>query len=259
MALLEEDEHLLAGLTGEAWERVGRRLTPDLAVISLPALLALPSGLQKRVLRQALGQLNPGQEITLAQVESLLALAQARKSGGQVACGTVQAARAGAELHLWRRLPLPLEEPTPLSAPGEWQTPDGWRLRLEVRPCPPKLSCPGPAAACFDAGGVSLPLVLRHFRAGDRFWPLGGPGTRKLQDFLVDCKIPRWLRPHLPLVESGGRIVWVAGLRTAEDAKMTPETRQMLALEITPVSPYAVRVWEMLTALVSRKTTEQLG
>ncbi|MBW1992012.1 MAG: tRNA lysidine(34) synthetase TilS, partial [Deltaproteobacteria bacterium] len=32
MALLEEDEHLLAGLTGEAWERVGRRLTPDLAV-----------------------------------------------------------------------------------------------------------------------------------------------------------------------------------------------------------------------------------
>jgi tRNA(Ile)-lysidine synthase len=90
------------------------------------------------------------------------------------------------------------------------------------------------------------PLVVRYFQAGDRFWPLGAPGPRKLQDFLVDCKIPRWLRPHIPLVVSGGQIVWVAGLRTAEPLKVSAAGDAILTLAVSPTRPESRRLWEVI-------------
>ena len=53
----------------------------------------------------------------------------------------------------------------------------------------------------------------------------------------MDAKIPRWLRPHIPLVVSGGQIVWVAGLRPAEPVKVTEASRTLLTLEISPQPP----------------------
>ena len=86
----------------------------------------------------------------------------------------------------------------------------------------PRASVPlEPHLAVLDQEKLTFPLQVRYFQAGDRFWPLGAAGPRKLQDFLVDAKIPRWLRPHLPLVTSGGRIVWVAGVRPADPVKVT--------------------------------------
>jgi tRNA(Ile)-lysidine synthase len=253
MSLLGEDECLLASKTLKAWEQVGRTLTPDLSSIRLAEFLGLPLGLQNRILRQALEKFAGGREITSAHVENLLALARARRSGGQIKFKECRAARAGQELHLYRRLPPPGKTVTLVSAPGTWETPDGWRVTLNPTPLPADL----PQAAAFgeaylDAAQVNLPLAVRHFRPGDRFWPQGGPGTKKLQDFLVDRKIPRWLRPHIPLVESGGRIILVAGLASAEPVRITQTTANVLSLNIAPASDYASRVWEMLRAWLSQ-------
>ena len=91
-------------------------------------------------------------------------------------------------------------------------------------------------------------MEMRYFRPGERFWPLGAPGPKKLQDFLVNSKIPRWLRGHLPLVVSAGEIIWVAGLRLAETVKLTSLTQNALELKISPNNPYTNRVWETLLA-----------
>ena len=48
------------------------------------------------------------------------------------------------------------------------------------------------------ARALALPLAVRSRRPGDRFRPLGAPGDRKLQDFLVDRKVPREERDSLP-------------------------------------------------------------
>jgi tRNA(Ile)-lysidine synthase len=97
-----------------------------------------------------------------------------------------------------------------------------------------------------DRDCVNFPLEIRYFQPGDRFWPTGAPGARKLQDFLVDQKIPRWLRPHVPLVISQGQIIWVPGLRLAEPVKLTPGTRTLLEMQISPDNPHTRRIWEML-------------
>ncbi|NTW97338.1 MAG: tRNA lysidine(34) synthetase TilS, partial [Oscillochloris sp.] len=50
-------------------------------------------------------------------------------------------------------------------------------------------------------------------RPGDRFRPAGGRGSRRIQDFFVDRKVPRQLRDAWPMLVGGGGILWVAGLR----------------------------------------------
>ena len=100
--------------------------------------------------------------------------------------------------------------------------------------------------AWLNPARVSLPLTARPWRPGDRFWPQGAPGPKKLQDFLVDAKIPRWLRPHLPLVAAAGEIVWVAGVRLADPVKLLPASGEMLEITVTPTNPDTARIWEIL-------------
>ncbi|MGI5818831.1 MAG: tRNA lysidine(34) synthetase TilS [Armatimonadota bacterium] len=71
-----------------------------------------------------------------------------------------------------------------------------------------------------SAGATEAGLVLRSHRPGERFVPLGMTGSRKLQDFFVDEKVPRQMRDRIPVVaDAGGRVLWVVGCRLAEPAR----------------------------------------
>ena len=82
---------------------------------------------------------------------------------------------------------------------------------------------------CFDADRVGRGVVLRHWRAGDRFRPIGMTASKKLQDLFTDAKIPRARRHRLTVATTAtGEIFWVEGLRIAEDFKMTGRTKRRL-------------------------------
>ncbi|HTB83910.1 MAG TPA: tRNA lysidine(34) synthetase TilS [Candidatus Sulfotelmatobacter sp.] len=81
----------------------------------------------------------------------------------------------------------------------------------------------------FDADKIGGEIVLRHWRAGDRFQPIGMKSAVKLQDLFVNAKIPRAERRNLILaVAEGGEIFWVERLRIGENFKLTAETRRKL-------------------------------
>ena len=61
----------------------------------------------------------------------------------------------------------------------------------------------------------------------------GLPGQKKLQDFFVDEKVRAEARDDVPVVESGGRIIWVGGLRLDERAKVTEKTKKIVRLELS--------------------------
>jgi bifunctional protein TilS/HprT len=67
-----------------------------------------------------------------------------------------------------------------------------------------------------NATVCAAPLIVRRRRPGDRMRPAGGRGTRRIQDIMVDAKIPRALRAEWPLVVAGERIVWAPGIGVAE-------------------------------------------
>lgn len=250
--LLQEEDRLLSREGEAVWAKVGRTAAPGFISLALPRLLALEGAWQRRVVRRAARQIAPDLTLTASQVHALLELARGARSGGMMTLdGVLMVARAGQELHLVQPLPPPAQESAVLAAPsGEVDTPDGWRWRLSLEEHQPgDLRAPAPDTASMSLDQVSFPLTVRYFQAGDIFWPQGAPGPKKLQDFWVNRKIPRWLRPHLPLVVSAGRVIWVPGLRVAQPVAWSPASPRLLEIKLSPASPATRRVWDLLLAV----------
>lgn len=89
----------------------------------------------------------------------------------------------------------------------------------------------------FDADALGPRPFVRTWRPGDRFQPLGMKGTKKLQDFFVDEKVPREERDRVPLLcASDGRIAWVVGYRIADPFKVTPATKRVVRLRVSALT-----------------------
>ena len=93
-----------------------------------------------------------------------------------------------------------------------------------------------------DADALQPPLIIRTRRPGDRFRPLGAPGTEKLQDFFVDAKVPAWRRDQVPILCDRGGIVWIAGFRIDHRVRITEHTRKAVLLEIRPANDLSARI-----------------
>jgi len=79
------------------------------------------------------------------------------------------------------------------------------------------------------------PLLVRAWRPGDRFMPLGMEHEKKLQDYFADARVPRALRTRLPVVVGPTHILWVATQRIDQRVRLTPATRHILALQCEPL------------------------
>jgi len=81
----------------------------------------------------------------------------------------------------------------------------------------------------FDAEKVGSSILLRHWRAGDRFQPIGMTNSIKLQDIFTNEKVPRSRRHELLVAANKrGEIFWVEGLRISERFKLTKQTKRGL-------------------------------
>lgn len=90
----------------------------------------------------------------------------------------------------------------------------------------------GPSKQYVDAAQVTFPVIVRSWKAGDRFHPLGMRGSKKLSDLFGEQKLSQQEKLRVPVVESGGRIMWVAGLRLDERYKLTDSTTAVYTLTV---------------------------
>ncbi len=89
-----------------------------------------------------------------------------------------------------------------------------------------------PRVAFIDLDKISFPLVIRNFRPGDRFSPLGVSGRQKVKKFFIDHKISKTERLRCPIVISRSKIIWIAGHRLDNAVKISPQTRRVLKAEL---------------------------
>jgi len=76
---------------------------------------------------------------------------------------------------------------------------------------------------------VGSRVMLRHWRPGDRFQPIGLGVQVKLQDFFTNEKIPRPARHQLVVAAAAsGELFWVEGLRIADRFKLDKQTLRRL-------------------------------
>jgi tRNA(Ile)-lysidine synthase len=131
---------------------------------------------------------------------------------------------------------MPFERVLPI--PGEVTLEEiGSRIVAGISSRPEEEAFRFTETAFLDAARVKSPLEVRNFRPGDRFRPLGGPGVQKLKEFFIDHKVPRFERTRIPLVLSGEEIVWVAGYRICEGAKVTATTVEVVRLDLQKLRP----------------------
>jgi tRNA(Ile)-lysidine synthase len=244
--LARQDEEFLHE---EAIKLAARVVLSDVTVrLDAIGLSSAPRALSSRVAHAALQRLAGSKPIHFEHVDRLLALAvdEAAGDGRAISLPGQIAVRVRNDIVLrpdvGRRpsaVGLGTRFAVSLSIPGEVQV--GAQTvaaeRIDETPGQPgrqwqKWHARG-AEVGVAAGALALPLAVRSRRPGDRFRPLGAPGRRKLQDFLVDRKVRREDRDAVPLVvDARDRIVWVVGQSVAEDFRVTDPSQGVILLKV---------------------------
>ena len=107
-----------------------------------------------------------------------------------------------------------------------------YRFSFVVKDKPAELPT-GADIACVDMDSVTLPLVLRRWRTGDYFYPLGmGMKKKKVSRLLIDQKVPLHEKENIRILECNKRIVWVSGIRLDERFKVRPGTTKVLIVKM---------------------------
>jgi len=127
----------------------------------------------------------------------------------------------------------PLSGEFPLKVPGKTVFP-GWKVMASIGAASlslPDILSQSNLVADFDLQKTGTELSVRQRRSGDRFQPLGMNMPKKLPEFMVDAKIPRSWRGHIPIVCSPQQIIWVVGWHIDDRVKITEASKEILRLE----------------------------
>jgi tRNA(Ile)-lysidine synthase len=221
------EDALLEQLALDALGHTAR--TTDAGIcLSTSQLAATPLALRRRVVRRVLESAGARRAPDLADVDRALAVCARRGPKAYEAAG-VRVERFSQDAVLFstasRAATVPRIEERPLPVPGVVDVPEaglGCRLTAEG-PIRVESSAPGTGVRVVLRADIAAPLVVRSRRDGDRIRPVGRGGSRKLQDLLVDRKVPAHQRDRVPIVtDRDGRIVWVVG-HAADAGAVAPD------------------------------------
>jgi tRNA(Ile)-lysidine synthase len=230
-AELAEEAELLERLAARALDESGAEAA---GAISRDALAKLDPVIRRLALRR-LAERAVGGQVPLgrSRADEIWRLVS-QPEGGVVELGGGLEAHAE-HGHVRFRAGEPAEpQEGKLTVPGVCRFGD-WEVRADLEAGVP--SAHGPDLAVLDPAALGGALTVRAWQPGDRIRPLGLGGTKSLQDLFTDRKVPRSLRHALPVVVSGGRVVWIAGVAVSEEFAARPGAESSAVLSASQAAP----------------------
>jgi tRNA(Ile)-lysidine synthase len=229
-ARLRDEDALLDRLARERAAAYRRGDALDVGVASEPAALA------RRIVREWLEW--GGHMVSAREVERTLLLARGTTRGNVAVHGPARIVRErGLLVRRPGRNAIAPRFHHQVRGACSIDGPDGaWHLSVSAPRDRAGDEAAGlsPRRVRFDADRLALPLDVRPVAPGDRIG-LPGVGTRKLQDVLVDAKVPRERRALVPvLVDATGAVVWVPGVVRGGTARLTAATTRVLEMRFEP-------------------------
>lgn len=82
-----------------------------------------------------------------------------------------------------------------------------------------------------DEKKINFPLILRHWKSGDFFFPFGMKGSKKLSDFFTNQKIDILTKDKIWLLCDGEKIIWVVGFRSDDRFKIDNKTTNYIKIK----------------------------
>ena len=237
-SVLHDEDTAMQTYVDLVWPTIAH-VEPDSVALNLSRLRVLTSAMQQRLVQRAYSTVAGTQsDLLYRHVQAALGLMDAGPDKRVSLSRWVQVSTTYDSLRFEQRYvtpktPPPDWPPTELSVPGEtvWGT---WRIRCEIIEGNDRPEKKEQWRAFLDYEAVGDTLLVRIRRFGDRMSQVGGPGSQKLQDILVNAKVPRDFRDTLPIIESNGEIVWAPGLRVSGGAAVTENTLSMLRIDVLP-------------------------
>lgn len=237
-------------IVDEFWPSVSRPAGPQAVALLRHPLATLPVGMQRAVLRRAVGILLPGlRDVSFDAIERALRFATGARAGRRAStAGGLELIDLGSEVVLrqpggavaFPALPqLSDSQIRPLNGAKPIALAEGWSLeakRSNVRTSDVRrLARQGTAnEIAVDADRVRAGLLVRPPQTGDHLRILGSPGTSDLADVFINAHIAWPARRLWPIVADGDRIVWIAGLRMSHDYRLTPKCLHVIQLSLVP-------------------------
>lgn len=228
----------LARAEEEYWSAEVGRLLPRVwraGALDTRELARHPLALQRRLLRAAGESL--GLRLNFEHVQGLLRLAAMTAAGPARFCelpGGWQASGARGEIHFQH----PGAGPAPaadyeyrLRVPGEIRVAEiGTVIRASLLPL--SASAAGyNRSGLWDPGALAPELVVRNWRAGDRFWPAHTKSPKKVKTLLQERRVQPAERAGWPVVVSGESIIWVRGFPPPERFRPGTSAGQAVMIE----------------------------
>lgn len=245
--ILRADNDLLNTLVDQEFERVasGSDAGNTLA-IKLILFNPLPLALKRRLVRKAIqGVKGDLKGISSAHIQDVLQLILKSQTGKRIDLpGTIEVLCLGDTIEVKRIQktdPRILNEDKNaarweghLVIPGETQVGRaGVLLQSEIiDPVELDISSNYLNQAFLDFDKTGGEIKVRFFQPGDRLKPLGMTGTKKVKSLFIDEKVPREIRPGIPILTTGDNdIIWVYGTRIADLYRVTSDTRKVLFIK----------------------------
>ena len=253
----------LSGWVSTFLEETARRMLDSLLVARTETELTLNAAalagqreiLQAEFIRQAILLLGPAEcEIGLRHLKAVMNLAAGDSTGRVIHLpGGMEAERRAGQLVLRRCGPaergqrgeLPVEDAAiaevSVSLPGVTVLPTAHRrIVIELQENQPGLLADfktnrRAGEEFIDAGQLHPPLSIRLRRAGDRFWPLGASGTKKVADYLSDHKVPPMDRDRVWVLCDQLGPVWVIPHRIDDRVRLTERTGRIARLRMETI------------------------